>query len=520
MSLDVRPDHLKIVLNILNKYVPDREVWAFGSRATGNARETSDLDLVIIGETPLEFETLAALRDAFSESKIPYRVDVVDWATTSESFRKIIQQEKMVVLNVKNKFGLTCEWREIPFNLAVTINPKVQLLRGRTYPFVDMASVNANSRCVHASEERPFNGGGSRFAVGDTLMARITPCLENGKIARFCCKQRVVGHGSTEFIVIRGRSDITETEYVYYLTQWERVREYAISQMSGTSGRQRVPTEALGHIDVPIPPLSEQRAIAHILGTLDDKIELNRRMNETLEAMAQALFKSWFVDFDPVRAKMEGRETGLPKEIEDLFPDSFEDSELGEIPRGWRATNLASVIGIWDSQRIPLSSRERADRKGKYPYYGATGVIDYVDEFLFNGTYILVGEDGSVINEDQTPITQYVWGQFWVSNHAHVLTGKNGISNEHLLLFLRQTNIGAFVTGAVQLKLSQGNLNRIPFLLPNTLLCERFGILVEPLFEKLRENIEEIACLTAFRDSILPKLLSGDIRVHAYSSNS
>ena len=199
------------------------------------------------------------------------------------------------------------EWRELPFSEAVQINPPVRLERGKKYPFVDMGALNPGARSAFATEEREFSGGGSRFEHGDTLMARITPCLENGKIARFCALQGSgVGHGSTEFIVIRGRPGVTHTDFAYYLTLWEGVRGYAISHMTGTSGRQRVPTDCLQHLTVPIPPLPEQRAIAHILGTLDDKIELNRRMSKTLEAMARALFKAWFVDFEPVRAKVEG----------------------------------------------------------------------------------------------------------------------------------------------------------------------------------------------------------------------
>jgi very-short-patch-repair endonuclease/restriction endonuclease S subunit len=200
------------------------------------------------------------------------------------------------------------EWRELPFSKAVLVNPPVQLERGTRYPFVDMGAVSPRSCWAYPTQDREFSGGGSRFQHGDTLMARITPCLENGKIARFYAPEGSrVGHGSTEFIVIRGRPDITDTDFAYYLTRWEEVRSYAISQMAGTSGRQRVPTESLDHLPVPVPPLPEQRAIAHILGTLDDKIELNRRMSETLEQMARALFKAWFVDFEPVRAKMEGR---------------------------------------------------------------------------------------------------------------------------------------------------------------------------------------------------------------------
>ena len=134
------------------------------------------------------------------------------------------------------------------------------------------------------------------------------------------------------------------------------VRNFAISQMTGTSGRQRVPAESLAHLTVRIPPLPEQRAIAHILGTLDDKIELNRRMNETLEAMAQATFKDWFVDFGPVRAKVEGREAYLPEDVWGLFPDSFQESELGEIPRGWGVCSLNEIMKITMGQSPPGST--------------------------------------------------------------------------------------------------------------------------------------------------------------------
>ena len=168
----------------------------------------------------------------------------------------------------------------MPFSHAVLINPIVVLKRGEVYPFIEMAALNADSRSTYSSEERPFKGGGSRFQNGDTLMARITPCLENGKIARYSASEPTkVAHGSTEFIVIRGRPNVTDNDFAYYLTQWEEVRKYAIGQMTGTSGRQRVPVDSLDHLNVPVPPLPEQRAIAHILGTLDDKIELNRRMN-------------------------------------------------------------------------------------------------------------------------------------------------------------------------------------------------------------------------------------------------
>jgi type I restriction enzyme S subunit len=232
----------------------------------------------------------------------------------------------------------------------------------------------------------------------------------------------------------------------------------------------------LRKINLVIPPLSEQKAIAHILSSFDDKIELNRQMNETLEAMARAIFKSWFVDFDPVSAKRSGRQpAGMDTATADLFPDEFEESSLGLIPKGWRVVKLGDVISIYDAKRIPLSGRERSTRQGKYPYYGAASVMDFIDDYLFDGIYILVGEDGSVIDNNDHPIVQYVWGKFWVNNHAHVLQGSSGISNEHLMLFLKITNIRAYITGAVQLKINQGNLCRIPFIMPSEKLCILFA---------------------------------------------
>ena len=258
-------------------------------------------------------------------------------------------------------------WNYIPFTEAVAVNPSVSLNRGKVYPFVEMKSIEPKQRSASESEFRVFTGGGARFIPYDTLMARITPCLENGKIARYIPSSYVdsPAFGSTEFIVIRGREGVTDNDYAYFLTPWKAFRHFAISQMTGSSGRQRVPVDSLAKFLTPIPEsLNEQRAIARILGALDDKIELNRRMNQTLEAIARAIFKSWFVDFLPVRKKQRARtQTGdpvharrgesrfaqnLPPEILNLFPDSFEDSELGEIPKGWRKCSLGDVCFVKD----------------------------------------------------------------------------------------------------------------------------------------------------------------------------
>ncbi len=299
-----------------------------------------------------------------------------------------------------------------------------------------------------------------------------------------------------------------DPRFCYFL-----LRSLDLAQFNAGSG---VPTLNRNHIHplpVRVPPLPEQRAIAHVLGTLDDKIELSRRMNETLEAMARALFKSWFIDFDPVLAKMADRDPGLPQHLADLFPDRLVDSELGPIPEGWEVTILGKQAANFDSKRVPVSKAERAKRQGPFPYHGAAGIMDHVDDYLFDGIYLLVGEDGSVSREDGLAVTQYVWGKFWVNNHAHVLQGKGSVSTEQVYLYFDFEPVAPYVTGAVQPKLSQSRMNEMQFLFPGTSICRGFTKLVSPWFARLRACATEIKTLAALRDMLLPKLISGKLRV-------
>ena len=311
-------------------------------------------------------------------------------------------------------------------------------------------------------------------------------------------------------------ADPNDPLFVYYNLS---IRKVEIRGAASGSAQPILNKSSFGKLRILLPPLPEQRAIAHILGTLDDKIELNRRRSETLEQIARALFKAWFVDFEPVRAKMEGRWLrgqslpGLPAHLYDLFPDRLVDSELGEIPEGWRVGRLGDYCLNFDSKRVPLSGRDRANRKGSFPYYGAAGVMDYVDDYLFDGIYLLVGEDGSVMREDGLGVTQYVWGKFWVNNHAHVLQGKPPVSTEQLYLYFAFESVAPYVTGAVQPKLSQGRMNTMPFLFAGEEVCLEFHKLVEPWFAKVRACAEESRTLAALRDALLPKLISGELRV-------
>ncbi|MDQ0191265.1 restriction endonuclease subunit S [Alicyclobacillus cycloheptanicus] len=259
------------------------------------------------------------------------------------------------------------------------------------------------------------------------------------------------------------------------------------SAQPNMSGRQ------IEDMEIPLPSLVVQRCISDIICSLDDKIELNRRMNETLEQMAMALYKHWFVDFGP-------------------FQDGeFVESELGLIPKGWEVSTVGRVSENFDSRRVPMSSRERAKRHGEFPYYGAADVVDYVDDYLFDGVYLLVGEDGSVTKPNGKPYLQYVEGKIWVNNHAHVLQGRGLVSTEWLRVYFETLDISRYVTGAVQPKLTKGNLNSLKFLLPTEDHGLAFKESIAPLFDLVRSNVRENALLIQTRDYLLPRLLSGEI---------
>ena len=407
-------------------------------------------------------------------------------------------------------------WRTVRLGEAIEVNPRRALTHGTEAPFVAMADMLEHHRLLPALDTREYRGGGSRFRNGDTLLARITPCLENGKTARVSgLSEGETGHGSTEFIVLSAREDVTDSQFIYYVARSPHFRSYAIGQMTGTSGRQRVPIDAVKSFEIPLPPIAEQRAIAGVLGALDDKIEQNRRTEGKLEWLARAIFRAWFVEFEPVKAKAAGAASfpSMPQHVFDSLPTHLVDSEIGPVPEGWHSGFLGDVIDTHNSHRIPLSRREREQRSGSFRYYGATGIIDYVNDFLFDGLFVLVGEDGTVVNNEGGPVVQYVWGRFWVNNHAHILTGSSGISTEYLRVLLDHINIRPFVTGAVQPKLNQRNLKSVPILVPPPEAAAAFDDIISPLFAWLREAHDQSCLIASMRDLFLPQLLSGQIRV-------
>ena len=294
----------------------------------------------------------------------------------------------------------------------------------------------------------------------------------------------------------RCKADLVDVKYLvyYFHTREGQHKILANASQVGVPALARA-TSTFRLIDIKLPPLSDQRRIVSILSSLDRKIELNNKINADLEEMAQAIFKNWFVDFEPFK---DGK---------------FVDSELGMIPEGWKVGGLFDIAEIFDKKRKPLSGNVREKMDKIYPYYGATSCMDYVDDYIFDGIYTLIGEDGSVVKENGLPYMQYVWGRMWVNNHAHILQGKNGYSTEIIHALLSITNIKFLVTGAVQAKLSQGNMQKILVAIPPKNVLDEIRPVIDNLYSKIRSLSEESSRLSLLRDTLLPRLMSGEIEV-------
>lgn len=299
--------------------------------------------------------------------------------------------------------------------------------------------------------------------------------------------------------------------FINFLLKSLHWKKFVNSIKSG-SAQAGANAKSFAEFPIQLPPLLEQKRIADVLTCLDRKIENLRRQNETLEAIAQTLFKHWFIDFEFPFDFAQGKPNADGKPYKSSGGEMV-DSAIGDIPEGWRVGKLGEIIVNYDKKRIPLASNERQERQGKYPYYGATSIMDYVDDYIFDGLYILMGEDGTVIDENGHPILQYVFGKFWVNNHAHVLQGKGLYPTNFVYLFLKRTKINNIITGAVQPKINQANMNGISLVIPNIESIKHFELIINPIFKKKITNISQIQTLTKTRDAVLPKLMSGQLRV-------
>lgn len=366
------------------------------------------------------------------------------------------------------------ETKTVRLGDVANVNPRLPLTKGTVARKIPMEALTAHQRHIDSFFYEKYSGG-VKFQNGDTLVARITPSLENGKTSYVDLLDKdEIAFGSTEFIVLRAKNKLILPKFLYYISISDDFRQMAIQSMTGTSGRQRVQSGSVINYEFSLPDIEKQTAIVDLLDAIDQKLKINQQINKNLLRLAKQQFNL-------------------------SFPNVHEGN-----------SRLSNVMENFDRKRIPLARREREKRQGVYRYVGATSVLDYVDDYLFDGTYLLMGEDGTVQDEKGFPILQYIWGKFWPNNHTHVLSG-TFVSTEWLYLFLMNTNVRSRITGAVQQKISQANMNSIPLTIPSKDELFRFQKQIEPVFSQIQLLDEQNLKLTAIHKLLLPKLLAGQI---------
>lgn len=517
MPIDIRPDHLKIVQDILKTHIPNHEVWAFGSRAKWTAKDTSDLDLCVKGNEPLTLELLAHLRDDFSESNLPYKVDVVDWRGVSDSFRKIIEQDRVELPKAKDS-----DWREVKLGDVCNIN---FTRRSKNWKFDKMLYIDISSvgegMFIEQPKEISSDDAPSRaqrlLENGDTIVSTVRP---NRRSMLFLRNAKPNMVASTGFVVLRAKPEKLDQRFLYFTVFDKAFTAYLESKAEG-SAYPAVNPSVFDVAPINIPPLHEQKEIAEILSALDDKIEMNNKMNETLEATAQALFKSWFVDFDPVRAKMEGRKPEcLSEDLAASFPDTLIDSPLGQIPHGWEVKSLDEIAHFLNG--LALQKYPARDEENSIPVIKIAELnrgittqtnkanLDVPNEYIIN--------DGDVLFSWSGSLTAILWGHGKGALNQHLFKVTSKITPkwfyyhwlcEHMTFFRMIAASKATTMGHIK----RQHLTEAKVILPPEDLFKKISPIIEPLLEHIVLNNTQMHNLLELQDRLLPKLISGELRV-------
>ncbi|MFM7390242.1 MAG: restriction endonuclease subunit S, partial [Vampirovibrionales bacterium] len=488
LNLDLKTNEKKIVLDLLKRYIPHVGVWAYGSRARWNARPDSDLDLVAFANDT-DKRAIADLKEAFEESDLPFKVDLFVWAKVPEHFHTTIQKEKVVVQEM-----LRCTQHD---TATPTDTPE-----GWTHTTLgEVAIISSGKTRPKTKGDYPVYGGNGILDYSDNFNYQDETIIV-GRVGAYCgCVyfEKKKFWLSDNALAIKSDNKNAMC-FLYYLLLFEKLNQKAIG------GAQPLLTQGiLNSLPILLPPLPEQEAIAEVLGVLDDKIELNRRMNDTLEAIAKALFKSWFIDFDPVHRNIArsrhsecneesptgGR--GILRSAQDdnvtqddeaftafdhLFPASFEDSPLGPIPSGWSVGTLGQFVEIKKGKMIT----KKTVSEGSVPVIAA-GISPAYYHNMPNTTAPSItisasGANAGYVNLWHIPI--------WASD-CSVISQQETLYLYFTYLFLNtnRKQITDMQTGCAQPHVYPSDLERLDIISGSTNLLEEFERLVASSFQKI-----------------------------------
>ena len=382
------------------------------------------------------------------------------------------------------------EWKVMRAEEFIEFNPRLSIKKGETATKVSMDKLKPFTKHIDETEKAAFTGG-SKFCNGDTIMARITPCLENGKTAFVdILDKNEVAFGSTEFIVMRSRKGISDPQFVYYLAISPEFRNVAIKSMVGSSGRQRVQQDVLNNVELLVPPLGEQEKIGAFLAALDNKIALNNKINDNLEQQIRTIYKNWFIDLVPFG---------------------------GIVPDNWRQESIYSLAEI--IYGAPFSSKQFNTegigkpiiriRDLKNQQFATYTTEVHPKGYLHQPGDIVVGMDGE--------FRPYIWGnkEAWLNQRICVFKNKRPQGKaflyytiEPLLYAVEQTQVATTV-----IHIGKKDFDAFKIMLPDEDVLNRFDDLTSPMIDQIVSNIYENKKLEELRDALLPKLMSGEFDV-------
>ena len=371
---------------------------------------------------------------------------------------------------------MKCEWKSILAKDFIEFNPKITLKKGTIAKKVAMDKVLPYTKYINEFEYANYTGG-SKFQNGDTIMARITPCLENGKTAFVdFLDENEIGFGSTEFIVLRERKGISDAQYIYYLSISPQFRKIAINSMVGSSGRQRVQQSVLDELELFVPDINEQRKIANILNKIDEKIRINNRINDNLEKQVASIYQSWFENFDITN---------------------------GIFPKNWYYKEFASIATIESGKRPPLKSTTYS-KDTPVPIIGATSIMGYTVEANHTNKILVIGRVGThgIVQRFCTPC--------WTSDNTLVVTSPYYEFTNQILQKIDYTLMNR---GSTQPLITQGDMKRISILVPDDDTLVNFEKLTGSLMDIWEINIKENTKLASLRNTLLSKLMCNKLDV-------
>ena len=552
--IDITAGQRKVILALLDKHLPNTTAWVYGSRAKGTARPQSDLDMVVFTK-PEQSDQVIELREAFEESDLPFRVDLFVWDALPENFRPQVTAEHVVLLQKEKKRERANGWKNVTLGDYIDVNDATYSRRDAWHQvnYLETGGICENriseiKRLIFGRDKIPSRAR-RKVQPGDIVYSKVRPDQRHYGLLKKPPGNLLVSRG---FAVIRGKKELACTEFIYwFLSQNHIVEQLQTIAEHSTSAYPSIKPNDIEALKVTLPPLEEQRAIAHILGTLDDKIELNLRLNKTLEAMAQALFKSWFVDFDPVRAKAALKGNALSNVSRDsklvthdqtapalhdshnatgigatkeknwtseraraylnklgtsvaaLFPDSFSDSELGKIPAEWKVRSIKDLLELAYGKSLKASNRHG----GVVPVYGSNGQIGWHNRKLVDGPGIVVGRKGNPGR------VTWVFTDFYPIDTTFYVVPKNGKQDIQFLFYaLKSQDLPSIAADSavpgLNRKLAYMNKQAIP----TNELIDQFNKITTPIFARSHRLDVESRILVAAREALLPKLLSGTIR--------